>query len=268
MSNDDSSAVILTGLNVLVTRPAHQQQSLVDAIQDSSASTVSLPLLEITPIPKSEIAPETIAAIQNLDRFDILIFVSSNAAQIGGDLIDNYWPQFPVGITVIAIGQTTSRAVTTLLECTVITPEQGSDSEAVLALPQLEDVAGKRVGIMRGRGGRELLQSELTERGAEVTVLEVYERNAIPYDTNEVTELLGGASCNVITVHSGESLLRLLELTGDNRDQITLLPLVVPSDRVRKIALDEGFSDVLNARGADDSSMLAALQRVAAQADN
>ena len=87
MSNDDSSTVILTGLNVLVTRPAHQQQSLVDAIQDSSASTVSLPLLEITPIPKSGLAPETIVAIQNLDRFDILIFVSSNAAQIGGDLI-------------------------------------------------------------------------------------------------------------------------------------------------------------------------------------
>jgi uroporphyrinogen-III synthase len=53
------------------------------------------------------------------------------------------------------------------------------DSESVLALPafQAPAVAGRRVLILRGDGGRDLLGDTLRARGAEVEYLTCYHRN-------------------------------------------------------------------------------------------
>ena len=264
MKTHKTSERELSDLTVLVTRPIHQQESLIQTIENLNGKTVSMPLIDICSLDESEIASATSNAIKNLDQFDILIFISSNAARIGGEMIDRYWPQFPVGITVIGIGQSTSREVTDLLNCVVETPARGSDSEAVLALPQLQNVAEKRIGIVRGVGGRELLASELSQRGAQVQTIEVYRREPREYEPERVNQLLFDSACNTITVHSGASLQQLVALSGNNISQITLIPLIVPSARVQNQAQEAGFSRVINAVGADDQAMTQALQQVAA----
>ncbi|WP_296815495.1 uroporphyrinogen-III synthase [Thiobacillus sp.] len=57
----------------------------------------------------------------------------------------------------------------------VVTPD-GQDSEAVLALPQLQAVAGRQVVIVRGVGGRALMADTLRARGADVHFMECYRR--------------------------------------------------------------------------------------------
>ncbi len=254
----------LSALTVLVTRPAHQQESLVHSIENLGGKTISMPLIDIFPLSEDEIIRTSSNAIKNLDQFETLIFVSSNAARIGGEMIDAYWPQFPAGITVIGIGQTTSRATVEWLNCSVVTPDQGNDSEAVLALPELQEVAEKRIGIVCGIGGRELLANELSRRGAIVEIIEVYCRESRHYNPEQVNELLMDSACNSITVHSGESLQQLIALSGNNISRISLLPLVVPSARVQNHAQEAGFSRVINAVGADDRAMTQALQQIAA----
>ena len=258
---------VLSGQSVLVTRPLAQQKGLAEKIKQLGGRVIQFPLIQISPLTDRQAVQAAKTSVQNLDQFNVLIFVSSNAARIGGELIAEFWPQFPVGIEIIAIGETTARAATSLLACPVISPAQGSDSESVLALPELQEVAGKRIGIVRGQGGRELLATELQRRGADVRYIEVYCRDPVTYEAGQLTELMNQNSCNMITVHSGESLDLLIKQAADNIDQITLLPLVVPSERVAQQARETGFTRVANAAGADDSAMIAMLQQLAGKAD-
>ena len=253
----------LAGLKVLVTRPQAQQQALCDAIEAAGGLAVKLPLLAISPLTAAAETQDLRTRIQNLDHYQLLIFVSSNAANYGAEWINTYWPQFPSAIEVIAVGPTTAGLVTDLLGCAVTKSAAGMTSEDLLALPALRDVNGKRIGILRGRGGRELLAESLRAKGAEVDYLEVYRRSPVRYTSDEINQLLRAASLDVLSITSGESLLQLLAILGDNKAEMSLLPLLVPSLRVAEQAQQAGFNSVINANGADASSFIAALQSLA-----
>lgn len=253
--NSDS----LAGLTVLITRPSTQQQALQRAIEEKGGAVLSLPLIEITPLAEPTAQQELKDKILELDNYQILIFVSTNAVKFGGEVISDYWPQFPLGIDVIAVGPTTAEATRELLACEVIQPSAGMTSEDILRLPQLQDVKEKKIGIVRGQGGRELLAATLKERGALVDYFESYSRKAINYDSKDFCEKIKAAEVKVLTVTSGESLDRLISLLADSKEMMKQLVLLVPSDRVALQAEDAGFGKVKNAKGADPASFVLAL---------
>ena len=255
----------LANLKVLVTRPAHQAEPLCEAIAALGGSPIRYPLLAIEPLAQDA---RLRTQIQELDNYHILIFISTNAAMFGAALIDQYWPQFPVAIEVLAIGPTTASTLNEKLACAAQASANGMDSEAVLELPLLNDVDGKRIAIFRGEGGRELLANTLRERGAQVDYLEVYRRTPAQQDPQEFTRLLQAGGVDLITITSGESLRLLEQLAGDNTTRLSLIPLLVPSARIAKQASAAGFKTVLDAGGANQASMIAALQNYVAGADN
>lgn len=278
------SNVSLAALHVLVTRLASQpvlpsyspavsktapqqsleQQELVAAIEAAAGHALHLPLISIKRFTPQDKPSQLIGKIQNLDNYQILIFVSTNAVQHGVFWIEQYWPQFPVGIQLVAIGPATARALTAALHQDVVYADTGVTSEDLLQHPLFTDVQRKRIGIVRGVGGRELLAESLVLRGAVVDYLEVYERNLMPYPSRDFCEQLRMHGINVLTVSSGESLLHLAELLGDNKAELSLLPLVVPSQRVAEQARTLGFSHVIQAGGADVASTMTALKELAA----
>jgi MFS superfamily sulfate permease-like transporter len=81
----------------------------------------------------------------------------------------------------------------------------GQDSEALLALPQLEQVAGKRIAIFRGVGGRTLLADTLRSRGATVDYVECYRRRRPDADAGPL--LQRWADVSAVTIASAETLL-------------------------------------------------------------
>ncbi len=260
----------LTGRRVLVTRPERQLNELCAALEALGARTIPLPLLRIAP----PLAEEGVLRrrLLELDQYDMLVFISSNAVRAGVVAIEDYWPQFPVGIEVLAIGPSTAVLAQEMLHCDVHTLPGGVTSEDLLLLASLEEVEGKRIGIFRGEGGRDLLANELRGRGARVDYFEVYRREEIQYSEKELSEALVAGKPNVLLATSGESLVALKHLIQQllsaeidssadtsNRSALFDLPLIVPSPRVRDLANKSGFTSVINADGADTAAICRAI---------
>ena len=252
----------LSGINVLVTRPYPQHLTFCSAIKDLKGNAIHFPLIKVEAIDNDEKTKIVNSKIQNLDNFNILIFISTNAVQFGAERINSYWPQFPVGIDVIAVGPSTARKVCSELSCPVIHSELGASSEDLLELNELKEIEDKKIAIFRGDGGRELLAESLTARKAQVDYIEVYKRTAVNYSKDELRDLINTNSINVYSVTSGESLNRLYELISGSTDLLRI-PLVVPSARVAELAEQKGFAIVKNADGADVDASINALQELA-----
>ncbi|SEG77979.1 uroporphyrinogen-III synthase [Marinobacterium lutimaris] len=250
----------LAGLRVLVTRPAHQAEGLIDTLQKQGAEPVPFPLLEIAPIDESDRSAFNLikARILDLDLYAGVIFVSPNAARIGEQWIDAYWPQLPLGIDWLAIGAGTA-ATLSQLGIPAYHVANGFDSEALLADPLLADVSEKRFLILRGEGGRELLAETLKSRGATVDYADLYRRVCPSYSQAQIKSTIYAQRLSVILITSGMALDNLLELAGAESDLLETA-LIVPSRRIADLASARGFTRIRIADGPDDSSMIRALR--------
>jgi uroporphyrinogen-III synthase len=138
-----------------------------------------------------------------------------------------------------------------------LVPENGYDSEALLAMPQLQQTENKNILIVRGEGGREHLATTLRNRGADVNYLEVYKRIIPCVDNSSVIKLLTQQRLDIITVTSAEALQNLIIMLGEkNKKLLSSIPLVVVSDRIRRIAADLSFNRVTVTDSPIDTAIL------------
>ncbi len=257
-----SDQVQLAGLNVLLTRPQLQSASLVAAIGDRGGRVCEVPLIEIEPVTDREACEVIKRRILSLDQYHAAIFISTNAARLGLEWIDAWWPQVPTGLSAYAVGPGTANALK-VLDWPVFYSDRGVTSEHLLALPGLQDINGQRIALFRGVGGRELIAETLRDRGATVDYIELYHRRTPDYGSDMLLELIGQQHINAIVVTSAQILDVLLHFLQNDPTAITSIPVIVPSERIRQYALDAGLVRVINAGGADDKTVLEALATIA-----
>src|SRR5690606_24015304 len=175
----------LQGLRVLLTRPHPHNDNLQAALTANGAETRSLPLLAIESVAET---PALRQSLMNLDLYQAIVVVSPNAAHLGLERIEQYWPQLPVGLDWLAVGKGTANQLAQA-GIRALVPDDGHDSEALLRRPRLQEVAGQRVLILRGQGGRELLSETLRARGARVDYAELYRRSPPALEAAQVQGL-------------------------------------------------------------------------------
>jgi uroporphyrinogen-III synthase len=224
------SEVPLEGVGVLVTRPRAQAAEFVDAIEAAGGSAVCFPVIEIATVDENVVSANAV----QLPAADIVVFVSRNAVEYG--------LRHAGEGRIAVIGPATAAAVVAAGHVVDIQPAGGYDSEHLLAEPELKDVAGMNVRIIRGSAGRELLAEELKSRGAKVDYLSVYERR-LPIIGPELEADLEArwraGHISVVTVMSVQSLKNLLTLLPKwCREQLASTSLVTPAGRVLKEMLD------------------------------
>ena len=253
----------LSGQRVLITRPAHQQPPLIAGLQVRGAKTISLPLLAITAPSQGDQADVLRRQLLALDSYELLVFISSNAVREGCKAIDDYWPQFPVGLDLLAIGPSTAALAEELTGQRVRSAAGGMTSEDLLELDSFTNIEGRRIGIFRGEGGRDFLAQQLRKRGAQVDYFDVYRREELNYEDIQVREALIESEPTLLTAMSGQTLQALRglidQLSEPQADKLLTLPVIVPSQRVRDLAAEMGFENPIAAPGADLDALLQAL---------
>ena len=144
-------------------------------------------------------------------------------------------------------------------------PTTTSDSEGLLALDCFADLRGRRVLILKGRGGRTLLREELTRRGAEVVLGDVYARRRADAEPAMLDALRAASDARkaVIAATSAEVLAALLELAPAERcPRLRDAVLLVPGERVAAAAREIGWrGPIVVAPSAEDAAMADALVR-------
>jgi uroporphyrinogen-III synthase len=250
------TACDLGGRGVLVTRPAGQAETLCDLIRAAGGQAIPFPTLEIAPVADPGPARDVLA-----QPWDLMVFVSRNAVELALDLIAStagagVWPEVRL---IAAVGRATAAALEAAGRAPDLVPAERFDSETLLALPQLAGLAGGRVLIVRGEGGRALIGEVLQERGAEVHYAEVYRRVCPRIDPGD---LLGRwpSEVHLLTATSDEVLLNLHQILGPKGLPLALAtPLVVISARTAETAARLGYRQVRVADRAEDGAILEAL---------
>ena len=240
-------------MKVLLTRPKGSNDSMLNALKKKGIEAVETPLMEIKPAKPCQ------SMISKLEQVNKVIFISQHAVKY----FSSFFKTLPTDCEVFAVGERTSQALQYENIGCSSTAESRQDSEGLLQLKQLQSIKDERIVIVRGQGGRETLALELSSRGAEVSYCEVYQRAMPLFKGVEIAKLWQQQSIDTILITSGEMLLNLLKLIdSEQRAWVEQCVVVVPSERVAKIAADKGLTQVINANGASQSAMLTVIGRI------
>ncbi len=209
---------------------------------------VELPLLELVPIPPDgdrDLCKEAADA-------ELVIAVSPSAVALGRA----WWPQtWPPACAVAGVGAGTARAWRAAGAQQVIEPQGDGDSEALLAHSALQQVAGQRILILRGEGGRDLLGPTLQSRGAEVSEWLCYRRQTPAGLAARLAELMRDPPA-AWSVTSSEALAHLEAAWPAGAPRSA--PLFAPHPRIAEAARRAGWMTVLSESG--DAGLMAALR--------
>jgi uroporphyrinogen-III synthase len=249
----------LAGHVVVVTRPAAQATGFAGLVAAAGAEPLLLPTLEIDTLELDADARDRLAP----DAFDWTIYTSANAV----DAALRQLPR-PRRTQVAAVGRATARTLEQHGIAVSAVPDTTADSEGLLELACFADLRGRRVLILKGRGGRTLLSEELARRGAEVVLGDVYERRRAAATPQALAELRVACDAGraVIAATSAEVLAALLDLAPAERcPRLKDAVLLVPGERVAAAARAHGWRGrVVLAPSAEDAAMAGALGRALA----
>ncbi|QOY96036.1 uroporphyrinogen-III synthase [Massilia sp. UMI-21] len=251
---------------VVITRPRAQAQALAQAVGALGRRAVVLPLLEIAPLAD----PAALrAALAVLPAYALVAFVSPNAVDAAFQHL-GHLDGWPAGVPIGVVGEGSRAALArhgvhpgnALIHCP---PDPGaSDSEHLLASLDLAAYAGRRVLIVRGESGRELMADTLRAAGALVETVAAY-RRSVPALSDalaaELSALLAQPNDWIIT--SSEALRGLAALAGQLDPETGLARLhrqhlIVPHARIAETARALGCTQV-TLTGSGDARLLAAL---------
>jgi uroporphyrinogen-III synthase len=248
---------------VVITRPRAQAESLARAVAALGRTPVLLPLLEIAPLADQAALA---AALAGLEQYALVAFVSPNAIDAAFQHIQQ-WPR-QVALAVLGEGSRAALASHGLdaTNATILGPldPTRSDSENLLASLDLAALAGKRILIVRGESGRELMAEGFRAAGAEVVTVAAYRRSVPVLSAalaGQLRALLAAPNDWIIT--SSEALRGLFDLLRQLGDvfveQMQQQHVIVPHARIAATAQALGLARV-TLTGSGDERLLAAIQ--------
>lgn len=243
---------------MLVTRPIHQCVFLANGIRTFGGNPILLPVLEIADV--DDLSP-VFKIIDHLHEFDWAIFVSPNAVNKAMTLITRQHV-LPRHLKIAAVGKGSADALRQYGIHDVLIPTDQSDSEGLLERAELQRMAGQRVVIFRGQGGRPLLGDTLRQRGAQIEYAECYLRKIPVIDTDPLLAAWSNGQIHAVIITSSEGLHNLFDIIGKLGQQLLkFTPIFTAHERIAQKAQELGLEKVIRSASAGDEGLLESLQQ-------
>ena len=236
---------------VLITRPAGQQHHFAIRCQQLGFDVSHLPCLTIVARQGEKQQLQKLRAAH-----ETVLFTSANAVRCAHAIESLPWP----AVAVHAIGDATANCLQAHGQAIALQPQSPFNSEAYLA--QLEQGTPATLLIIKGYGGRDLIQTRLSAANWRVATIDVYDRVIPTLSQSLIDSVFRPAAPDIISVTSDEVLRNLHQLCSLHRSVMYKTPLVVNSERCATLARKLGFlGETLVAIPAGDSGQLECLSR-------
>jgi uroporphyrinogen-III synthase len=244
----------LQGQLILNTRPVHQQAELTSLLEQEGARVLSFPVIDIVLL-ESSLAQQRLT--RQISSYDILLFVSRNAVDGAFRYIDSSClkPELCFGVIGTATRFALAQRISGLDSCLLAGAPY--NSETLLEADDLQQVAGKRVLIVRGQQGRSLLGDELAARGAEVDYCEVYRRELPTRDVADFNRVADNEFPTLVILTSDVGMQNLIELVDQvAAGRLRRIPWLLISERMRESAVKLGHNaPIIIAHSASDKGI-------------
>jgi Uroporphyrinogen-III synthase len=203
----------LFGLTVAVTRARAQASGLSSRLRALGAEVVEAPAIRIVPRPSG--GGEIAAAADRIGEYALVCVTSPNGAELllealaaaGRDA------RALAGITVAAIGPAPRESLSARGVNPDVVPERSIAEALVEALADVE-VEGRKVLVARAAEARDLLPDALSERGARVEVLALYDTLPEPLGPETLTALAAADYVTFTASSTVDHLTRALDAAG------------------------------------------------------
>jgi len=245
-----------TGCYVISLRPRGEHEALRRAAARHGLRVLALSPWRLVPLDDAA----TRKALRTALEADVVVFTSPAAVRAARALRTLRARR---GQAWCAVGSGTAAALRRAGVAEVQVPAR-MDSEGLLALPALSDVAGVCIGLVTAPGGRDALTPALQARGADVRRADVYRREPLAPTPQAIAALRALRALDApawLALSSGEALTHLrATLRADGAAVLRRARVVAASERLATLAHAEGFARVVRAAGPRPADLVAAVQ--------
>jgi uroporphyrinogen III methyltransferase/synthase len=243
----------LTGLTVMVTRPAHQMDEMAEALGELGASVLEQPAIEIGP--PADWGPVD-EAMSSLGAFAWVVFSSANGVRSFLDrvLATGRDMRALTNVGLAAIGPATADALSEYGLRADLTPnEYRAEALAETLVPKAR---GKWVLLVRASRGREALAEGLIAADIDVTQVVAYESRDVTTPDESIAKALAAGRVDWVTVTSSAIARSLVALFGDDLRRTKLAAI---SPLTAGVLADAGYPAAAVATEYTSAGLVAAI---------
>jgi len=249
----------LFGKTVVVTRTRQQASSLRKRLEYHGARVLEAPTIELVPPADPAVVRE---AIENISRYDWLVLTSAAgvdalASQLASLSLD---ARHLASVKIAAVGEATSEALRQQLGLRAdLLPARAVAESLAGEMVARQDLASKRVLLLRADIARPALPEALQQAGANVDDLEAYQTQRVAQLPDDTLQALREGSVDWVTFTSSSTAANTHALLGDQAGLLERVQIAsigpVTSATIREL----GWSVHIQSPQADVASLADAM---------